>query len=317
MSAPLSGIIPPMATPLLEGDRLDYAGCDRLLEHMLCAGIAGVFVLGTTGEAPGLSYRLRGELIDHVCSTARGRVPVLVGATDTCAAETIALAERAAKAGACAIVLAPPFYFGLTQPELLGYIERIVPALPLPVFLYNIPSLTRTRIEPETARAAAGIQQILGLKDSSGDLDYFQRVIEAVSHRPDFAVFCGPEELLAEAMRLGARGGVTGGANLFPQLYVDMYNACIQQNEERIKRLQQIIDRVSRSVYQKTDEPSSYLRGVKCALSALGICRNVLAEPYRPFDGREAEDIRADVRELQGATVAEAAQFISMYGGLP
>jgi dihydrodipicolinate synthase/N-acetylneuraminate lyase len=88
MSAPLSGIIPPVATPLLEVDHLDYAGCDRLLEHMV-------------------------------------------------AAETIALAERAAKAGAYAIVLAPPFYFGLTQPELLGYIERLVPALPLPVFLYN------------------------------------------------------------------------------------------------------------------------------------------------------------------------------------
>lgn len=296
---PLSGIIAPMATPLLGPDRLDHAGCDRLLDHMLAAGIAGVFILGTTGEAPGLSYRLRGELIDHICSAAGGRVAVLVGVTDTSAVETIRMAERGARAGASAVVLAPPFYFGLTQPELAGYLERIVPALPLPVFLYNIPSLTGAEIAPETVRRAAAMDQIAGLKDSSGDLDYFRRVIEAVSHRRDFAVFCGPEELLGEAMRLGASGGVTGGANLFPELYVDIYTSSLRNDRQRVDRLQQIVDTVSRGVYNLTRDPSSYLRGMKCALAALGVCGNVLAEPYVPFGGGEAAAVGRTVLEIQ------------------
>ncbi len=288
-----------MATPLLKRERLDHAGCDRLLDRMLSAGVSGVFILGTTGEAPSLSYRLRGELIDHVCAAVRGRVPVLVGVTDTSAAETVLLAERAANAGAAAVVLAPPFYFGLTQPELLGYFERVVPALPLPVYLYNIPSLTRTEIAPSTVRAAAAIEQIAGFKDSSGDLQYFQRVVEAVADRPDFAVFCGPEELLADAMKLGARGGVTGGANLFPQLYVEMYRAVRRKDTKRIEQLQNIIDTISRGIYRRTEAPSSYLRGMKCALSALGLCRNVLAEPYQPFDGPDAAAIAEEVLTVQ------------------
>jgi 4-hydroxy-tetrahydrodipicolinate synthase len=301
MSIPLSGIVPPLATPLSARDRLDHEGCDRLLEHVASAGVAGVFILGTTGEAPGLSYRLRGEVIDHVCSWAARRLPVLVGVTDTCAEETMALAGRAARAGASAIVLAPPFYFGLTQSELLGYLERIVPALPLPVYLYNIPSLARPAIEPETLRVAASIPQIAGFKDSSGDMEYFRRAIDAVAHRPDFAVFCGPEELLAEAMRSGASGGVTGGANLFPRLYTDMHDACGRGDEERVARLQQVIDTVSRSIYGLTPAPSSYLRGLKCALEALGICANVMAEPYEPYGGPTVGSIRKSVDEIQSA----------------
>ena len=308
-----SGIIPPIVTPLIERDQLDFDACDRILQRMVSAGVAGVFVLGTTGEAPGLSYGLRGELVDYVCNAVGTQIPVLVGVTDTSATETISMAEHAARAGASAVVLAPPFYFGLTQGELLGYLERIVPALPLPVFLYNNPSLTRTTIAPETARRAAGIKQIIGLKDSSGDLEYLASVMEAVSHRPDFGVFCGPEELLADAMRLGARGGVTGGANLFPQLYVDMYHAAVSGDGERIGRLQQIVDTISTGVYQQTADPSSYLRGMKCALAALGLCPNILAEPYEPFRGREAAAIRNNIHEIQsmlhdmGSPVAPAA----------
>src|SRR5262249_52367562 len=151
---PLRGIIPPMITPLVDRDTLDAAGVDRLVEHLLAGGVHGIFILGTTGEAPSLSYRLRHELIARVCGPVAGRAAVLVGITDTSCVESVILANKAAAAGAQAVVLSAPYYFPAGQPELWEYIEDIAGELPLPVFLYNMPSHTKITFEPETVRRA-------------------------------------------------------------------------------------------------------------------------------------------------------------------
>ena len=105
---PLRGVIPPLATPLSEHDVLDVDGVDRLVEHVLAGGVHGLFVLGTTGEGPSLSYKLRQELIERVCERVNGRVPVLVGITDSSLAEAVQMANLAADSGAQAVVAAPP-----------------------------------------------------------------------------------------------------------------------------------------------------------------------------------------------------------------
>src|SRR3954465_14755813 len=109
-SSKLRGVVPPMVTPLRERDKLDHAGLERLIEHILAGGVHGLFVLGTTGEAPNLGYRLRRELIERTCKLVRGRVPVLVGVTDTAFVESVGLAQHSADCGADAVVLAPPYY---------------------------------------------------------------------------------------------------------------------------------------------------------------------------------------------------------------
>ncbi|MHC4569171.1 MAG: dihydrodipicolinate synthase family protein, partial [Planctomycetota bacterium] len=100
LPGPLRGIIPPLVTPLLDRDTLDTAGLERLIEHVLAGGVHGLFILGTTGEAPSLSYRLRYEVIDRVCGQVAGRVPVLVGITDTSFVESANIARKAEDAGA-------------------------------------------------------------------------------------------------------------------------------------------------------------------------------------------------------------------------
>src|SRR6185503_11129148 len=99
LSAPLRGIVPPMVTPLRDQDALDVAGLERLIEHLLAGGVAGLFILGTTGEGPSLSYRLRRELIERTCKQVGGRVPVLTGITDAAFAEAVDLTHFAADAG--------------------------------------------------------------------------------------------------------------------------------------------------------------------------------------------------------------------------
>jgi dihydrodipicolinate synthase/N-acetylneuraminate lyase len=295
---PLRGIITPMATPLAGPDTLDRSAVERLLERLIAGGVSGVFILGTTGEAPGLSYRLRAELLDQVCSVVAGRIPVLVSITDTSVVETLNFAARACKAGASGLVLAPPYYFEISQPELLRYLERLTPQLPLPVFLYNIPSLTKTPFAPETVRAAADFTNVYGIKDSSGDMTYFAELIRKLVDRPEFAILYGPEELLAEAMAMGAHGGINGGSNLWPELYVELYRAALNHQTERIRELQVIVAEISACVYNLGQEGSCYLRGMKCALSVLGYCRNVMAEPYEPYGPAETERIRATFRKL-------------------
>ena len=286
-----------MATPLAGPETLDRPAVERHLERLIAGGVSGVFILGTTGEGPGLSYRLRAELVDQVCSVVAGRIPVLVSITDTSMTETVNFARHAAQAGASGLVLAPPYYFELTQPELLRYLERLTPELPRPVYLYNIPSLTKTPFAPETVRAAADLTNVYGIKDSSGDMTYFAALIRTLADRPDFAILCGPEELLAQAMAMGAHGGISGGSNLWPELYVELYRATLNHDTERTGKLHAMVAEIG-SVYNLCPEGSSYLRGMKCALSVLGGCRNVMAEPYEPYGPAETEKIRATFRKL-------------------
>lgn len=295
---PLRGIIPPLATPLASRYELDTEALERLTERLIAAGVSGIFVLGTTGESPGLSFRMRAEIIDRVCAIVAGRVPVLVSVTDTSASETLNAARHAAKAGASGLVLAPPYYFALSQSELLGYLRRLTPELPRPVYLYNIPSLTKTQFAVETVVQAAELPNVYGLKDSSGDMVYFGEVVRAMESRPDFAVLCGPEELLVESMALGGHGGIAGGSNLSPELYVSLYEAVLNHETERIQELQATVIHISRCVYHVRSEASSYLCGLKCALALLGYGRNVMAEPYDAYGPAETAHIRTALREI-------------------
>jgi len=298
LPSPLRGIIPPMITPLLDRDTLDVAGLKRLIEHVLSGGVHGLFILGTTGEAPSLSYSLRYELIERACSLVKGRVPVLVGITDTSFAESVNTAVKAKDAGAQAVVLAPPYYFPAGQAELLEYIEHLAPELPLPLFLYNMPSLTKAVFEPQTVRAAAEISAIVGLKDSSGNMGYFHQLQFLLQGHPDFSLLMGHEELMAEAVLLGASGGVCGGANILPKLYVDLYDAARSQDMETMEALHNRVMQISTSIYGVGRYQSSYLKGLKCALSCMGICSDFLAEPFHRFRSAEHDVIRRHLEEL-------------------
>jgi len=300
---PIRGIIPPVLTPLTGRDQLDAPAFERLLEHLIAGGSSALFILGSTGEAPGLSYRLRHEVIDRACAVAGSRIPILVGITDTAFVESVNAAEYAAKKGATALVLSPPFYYTLSQSAFLGYLERLVPLLPLPLYLYNMPSYTKLVISPEIVRAAAAIPAIYGLKDSSGDRDYFRTCKRAAAARPDFALLGGVEEILAELVGDGAHGGVCGGANLFPRLYVQLYEAAVRGDRELVARLQKIVMTISVNVYNIGESGSAYLRGLKTAMSVLGIGNGCMAEPYEPLS--------ADDRETLGRALSEVETLLS------
>lgn len=298
LSSPLCGIIPPMVTPLADHDAIDVSGLERLIEHILAGGVHGLFILGTTGEASSLSHRLRHELVERVCRMVNGRAPILVGITDTSFVESLLLARKAAEAGADALVLSGPYYFPAAQPELLEYLEHIVPQLPLPVLLYNMPNQPEPVFAINTVKVAAEIPGVIGLKDSSGNMMYFRQLQSTMEDRPEFSVLIGPETLLAEAVLLGGHGGVCGGANLLPRLFVDLYEAARSKDFERVQSLHKSVMRLNTTVYRIGRHRSSFLKGLKCALSCLDICSDFLAEPFHRFRQAERELIRQHLVEL-------------------
>lgn len=297
-SRPLHGIIPPMATPLHSIDSLDLDGVEMLVEHILGGGAHGLFILGTTGEGPALSYRLRRELIERVCAQVGARVPVLVGITDTAYAESLRLAEFSAKAGAAAVVAAPPFYFPVGQSDLLRYIESLAQESALPLYLYNQPGLTKTTFEPYTVARAAEIPNVWGVKDSSGQISYIKEVLSLVRvTHPEFSVLVGPENLLAEALLCGAHGGVPGGANVFPALLVRLYQAFLDDSHQEMRELQEKIVELGSPIWNAREDESSYLCRLKCALSVLGLCDGLPAWPYRQSAAEERKDLEEHLRQ--------------------
>ncbi|HBJ34161.1 MAG TPA: dihydrodipicolinate synthase family protein [Planctomycetaceae bacterium] len=293
----LRGIVPPLITPLIDRDQLDIPGMKRLVEHVLGGGVHGLFILGTTGEAPSLSYHLRRQWIDNVCELVSGRVPVLVGITDTSFVESVALAKHATKAGADAVVLSTPYYFPAGQTELAAYIDHIVDELPLPLVLYNMPSLTKVWFDVETVEKLSCHKNIVGVKDSSGDLEYFKSITELKRLRPDWFVMIGPEAMLGKAMRAGGDGGVSGGANLAPRLFVDYYHALASDDSGQAELLSTRIERLQ-AIYDVGKYASRHIKATKCGLSLMGICDDFMAEPFNRFLPPERERVADILKDI-------------------
>jgi dihydrodipicolinate synthase/N-acetylneuraminate lyase len=294
----LKGIIPPIITPLKDIDALDVEGLERLVEHILAGGVSGLFVLGTTGEFSSLSYRLRNEIVERICKQVDGRVPVLVGVTDTAIVESENLAKKAADFGAEAVVAAPPYYYASGQPELIEYFNKLAARMPLPLYLYNMPSHTKVMLEPKTVLKIAENEKVIGLKDSSANMAYFRLLQYTMKIHPGFQLFVGPEEMMPDAVVLGANGGVSGGANMFPRLYVDLYKASVARDFQQIRILLDKVLEISSVIYTVGKYGSSYLKGLKCALSVMGLCDDFMADPFHRFRKEEREKIELGLEQI-------------------
>jgi len=292
----MQGIIPPLLTPFRDWRTLDVAGLENLVERLLAGGVHGLFLLGTCGEGTSIDHTMQREVVDRASRLIAGRVPFLVAISDTSIIESLRLADYAAEKGATGLVLSPPYYHPIPQDDLKRYLFRVADHVPLPTFLYNIPSHTKTVLELDTLAAAFEHSKFVGLKDSSGDLDYFGKAAELMKPRSDLTLLVGPEHLIVPAMKLGAHGGIPGGAHLLPKFFVNIYNACLRGDENRIETLQRRLmelDTLYGGFYG-----ASFLANMKCALSFLGICAGEFAEPLHALPAERVSHIAAQLDKL-------------------
>ncbi len=297
MKLPLNGIIPPLVTPLLDDNTLDVAGLERLIEHILDGGVHGLFILGTTGETTSLNYHLRKELIRRTGEMVNHRIPIVVGITDTSLHGSLEIAEYAKNAGMDGVVLAPPYYLPISQEEMREYLENIAPRLPLPFLMYDIPSCTKMHMSLETIKRAKELGAV-GIKDSSGDMAYMLALIREFKDSPEFAIIAGTELFLPETILQGGHGSVAGGANLYPHLFVDLYNAALEKNIGKIAFLREKVMMIDNKIFSVGKHKSRTIKGIKCALSVMGICNDHVALPLRKFRSEERRKIEINVEEL-------------------
>jgi 4-hydroxy-tetrahydrodipicolinate synthase len=196
--------------------------------------------------------------------------------SDTSIADAVKLASVAKAAGAEGVVATPPYYFAPSQSDMVNWFTALADASPLPLYMYNMPSHVKVNIDPSTVVKLASHPNIKGLKDSSHNMTYFQTLAYLTRDEEDFVLFVGPEEQTAQAVLLGGAGGVNGGANMFPELYVKSYNAAVAGDLETVKKCQKAILHISTTIYNV----DGYLPGLKGALELLGLCGRTLALPY-------------------------------------
>lgn len=287
-----------MITPLKSNDELDRKGVEKLIEHIIGGGVHGLFLLGTNGEGPSLSYRIKKEFVKLSCEIIQGRVPVLVGITDSSFSEAMVMAEYSKTVGADSVVVAPPFYFPATEDEMINYVEKLAAVTTLPFVLYNMPMHTKINLTIPTIQRARELGCI-GVKDSSGDMANIYMLIDAFKDDQDFAVFVGTELYTSDAVIGGAHGSVAGGANVFPKLFVDLYDASVRRDLETVTFLKDQIIWLCNTMYQVSPSAARITIAFKSALSVMGICSDEMALPLQKLVGKDRQIIASYLDEMK------------------
>ncbi len=304
----LHGVIVPMITPLKEKGTLDRPGLRKLLEHQITGGVNSLFLAGTTGEGPALTEDTRRELIAETCEFVGGKLPIVVAALSASQDDALATLRFAAEYGVAAAAIAPPYYMDLSDDDITRYGQQMAEESPVPVYLYNVPNANLPRFSTASLRHLSGLPNVRGLKDSSGDIAQLGQAIEIFKDRQDCSVLVGPEHLILHAYQIGAHGGVSGGANIFPEFYAAIYRAAQRSDWEAAAKLQGNINDVERFFYHVGDPPSSLIRGLKAAGVALSLCGPSMSRPYVEATHTELEAIRQTIKDFEakfGPTLSE------------
>src|SRR2546426_4756516 len=220
----LSGVLPALVTPLHRDGSADEAGIRRLVEHVIAGGVHGLLPLGSTGEGASLAERTRWRVLSCVVEAAAGRVPVICGVAQPHLEAARAEVAAAARLGADAALVAPPFYYPTDQATVLEFYRRVASGSRIPILLYNIPPFTKVVAEPATVAALAKEGTIIGIKDSSRDFEYFENMRVATRNVPRFLVYTGSDTMLLASMAMGATGTICGAANVAPEWVVRVYD---------------------------------------------------------------------------------------------
>jgi 4-hydroxy-tetrahydrodipicolinate synthase len=284
----MNGVIVPLITPLRPDESLDETGLERLVEHVISGGVSGLFVLGSSGEGPTLPLSIKERLVRAVSQQAKGRVLVLVGTFGVGTTRTIEEAAQLTRHGGDAIVVTAPYYFAHSQEEIAAHITAVAQSQSVPTIIYNIPQMVKTVIEPQTLGQLAQVSQIIGVKDSYGDMVRFQETLKLQSE--SFSVFQGAEGVAALSIARGARGTVLGLANVAPKLCCDLLRAARSADLSPAWELQERL-----MTLWKLHTHGQWLPCLKAAVSLLGICGPTPAAPFRLLNKDAIVAIRHDL----------------------
>ena len=298
----VSGVLVALATPLNRDGSVDEPSITRLVEHVLAGGVHGLLPLGSTGEGAALDEAARRRVLSAVVEAGAGRVPVICGVAQASVASVRTEIESAARLGADAVLVAPPFYYPMDQASVLAFYRRIAEDAPVPILVYNIPQFTKVVVEPATIATLAAQGAVKGVKDSSRDFEYFEGVCIATREVDGFRVFTGSDSMLVASLAAGGSGTICGAANIAPDWVVRVYDdyargdlAAARAGQDKVY---QLVMALRGDVF-----PSA----IKAALHMLGICEPWPAPPATRLDERLESRLRDRLAEL-GLHAAERSR---------
>lgn len=218
------GIIIPVITPVDAQGKFNEPVYRQLIDFWADHGIDGVFPFGTTGEFYAFDNEVYRHVLEVTKDAVRGRMAVYAGANHITTAGAVELAKIAEEVGVDALSVLTPMFVSQTQDELLAYYTTIANATSLPIIIYNNKPKTNVTVAPETVRKLAQIKNIVGVKDSTGDMTNTEEYIRLTRDLPDFRVLVGRDTLIYAGLCYGAAGAITSCANIAPGLAVAIYN---------------------------------------------------------------------------------------------
>lgn len=294
-AAPLKGIFTPNIVPLDARGEINEPELRRYVDWLIERGVHGLYPNGSTGEFTRFTVEERRRIIQIMCDQNRGRVPILAGAAEANARETIKACEAYHSMGARAVAIVSPFYYKLSPAGVYAYFKEIADNSPIDVTLYNIPMFASPIDVPTVQRLAEECPRVVAIKDSSGDLPHMMRMIAAVRPlRPEFAFMTGWDAALLPMILIGCDGGTNATSGVVPEITRKLYDLTIARKLDEAKDLQYRLLTLFDAMLYSAEFPD----GFRAALALRGI---------NPGKGRQP---KSDVQEKQLASLSRQLQCL-------
>lgn len=290
----IEGVILPILTPIHADETPNYEELRKLVDYTIAGGVNAIFANGTTGEFARFTYEERCEIVNTIVDQTAGHVPVVVGVSDCGTRLVIRNIEYAEQAGADAVVTTMPYYFPTTShAEQIEFIRAVTASTKLPVLLYNIPSVVGCSLSEEVLDAVCGIENLYGVKDTSGDEAYLKNLLERYSEK--LKIYVGDERLCFFGLQNGASGMVPSLANPFPGILAKVWNAAQAADWNTCKQHADLVNEIN-ALNKFSDSWMSPNIWRKEALRQRGIMSAHFTHPHNSVGTEEKERIAQWIR---------------------
>ncbi len=282
----VSGIIPAMLTPFTDTGEVDTEGLRETVNHLISNGVSQIMCLGSTGEATALTKNERIAIIEETVRTANGRVPVMAGTGAPTTRDVMEQTREAKNAGADLAMIVTPFYEIPNQEGLYRHYATIAETVDLPIVLYNIPPHTNVEIGLSTLEKLVEIDNIVALKESSGNLAYFAEAMLRVGSK--MPILTGGDDISLPCFAMGCHGAILALANIAPGDLVSLYQAVRDRDMAKAAELYYRLLPIARAISTAENFPAP----LKEAVNQLGRPAGPARSPIMPVNAAEKETIR-------------------------
>lgn len=288
----LKGIYIPNITPFTSRGEINYGSLENLLESWIKAGISGLVVNASTGEAPYLNRDEMMQIAKFIVDKADGRIDIISGTGAMGTRETVELTKDAAEAGVDAALIVTPFFYKPSSDEIFQHFSEVLNTVDLPVILYNVPKFTGYSTKPEVvARISEEHSNLVGIKDSSGNPGNMSEVIRLCGNRID--CLSGSADMILPTLMLGGKGAIVAVANVIPGRCVNLYDAFMSGNMEDAGNYQIIASHVNDILVRRNPQ----IAAIKAALNQKGYDAGIPRKPLTHLNKEKRDQIKEKLKK--------------------